>query len=130
MTKIKNWLMKADNDLKVANNEINMDEPVTDVICFHAQQCVEKYLKAYLVFNDIEFRKTHNIAELIELCKEKDPEFSELYRLRIQELTAYATELRYPEYFYIPSLEEAKEAINMAERVKDFVLKKLEGDKP
>lgn len=126
MKKIKNWLIKADNDPKVAKNELNIDKPVTDVICFHAQQCVEKYLKAYLGLNDVEFRKTHNIAELIELCKDKDQEFSGLYELRVQELTTYATELRYPEYFYIPSLEEAKEAVIIAEHVRDFVLKKLE----
>lgn len=29
--------------------------PPTDTICFHAQQCAEKYLKAYLVYQDIEF---------------------------------------------------------------------------
>jgi len=44
--------------------------PVTDAICFHAQQCGEKYLKP--------FRKTQNIAELIEFCAEIDGDFQKL----------------------------------------------------
>jgi HEPN domain-containing protein len=63
------WIKKAENDLKTAKDEIEVYNPATDTICFHAQQCVEKYLKAYLFFHQKYFRKTHNIAELIELCK-------------------------------------------------------------
>ena len=45
------WCQKADNDLKVANHEIDHDDPALDIICFHAQQASEKYLKAYLVYS-------------------------------------------------------------------------------
>lgn len=40
------WCQKADTDLKVANYEIEHDDPALDIICFHAQQASEKYLKA------------------------------------------------------------------------------------
>jgi HEPN domain-containing protein len=106
--KVNNWIIKADNDFKIAEKEILSSQPLTDIICFHCQQCVEKYLKAYLCKQNTEFRKTHNIAELLTLCKEIEPEFSQLDELEISQLTIYATELRYPEDFYIPSLEEAK----------------------
>ncbi len=37
----------------------------------------------------------------------------------------YTTELRYPEFLYIPSIDEAKRAIDIAEKVKQFVIRKL-----
>jgi len=40
---IKNWIRKAENDLKVAKDEMQAENPATDMICFHAQQCYEKY---------------------------------------------------------------------------------------
>jgi HEPN domain-containing protein len=46
---IKNWIAKAESDLKTAEDELSTEKPATDTICFHAQQCVEKYLKAYLI---------------------------------------------------------------------------------
>lgn len=55
---VKLWLVKADHDLKTAKDELATDDPATDAVCFHAQQFVEKYLKAYLVFNGIEIIKS------------------------------------------------------------------------
>lgn len=46
---IHKWIIKAENDLKTAKGEFSTKNPVTDTICFHCQQCVEKYLKAYLI---------------------------------------------------------------------------------
>lgn len=46
---IKQWHIKAENDLTTANNEFKANETVTDAICFHSQQAVEKYLKSYLI---------------------------------------------------------------------------------
>ena len=123
--RVKNWIIKADNDLKTAKDELNTENPATDTICFHSEQCVEKYLKAYLVLNDKEFRKTHNIAEILSLCINIDPSFEYLKDLKVYELTIYATELRYPEFFHIPSLGEAQAAIEMAEKVRDFVRRKF-----
>ncbi|MCD6082475.1 HEPN domain-containing protein [candidate division WOR-3 bacterium] len=122
----KKWVLKAENDLKIAKDEITMENPATDAICFHAQQCAEKYLKAYLIFNSKEVRRTHDIAELISQCSEVDPEFAELNQIEIVSLTDYAVEIRYAEDFYFPSMEEAKHAIELAERVKNFVIGKLE----
>jgi HEPN domain-containing protein len=122
---VRNWVKKAENDLKIAKDELNTREPATDMVCFHAQQCCEKYLKAFLVLHKKYFRKTHNIAELIELCKEIDKDFDELYALKVEDLTPYATEVRYAEDFYFPTLEEAKKSVEIAEKVEDFVHRKL-----
>ncbi|MEM5821373.1 MAG: HEPN domain-containing protein [Candidatus Aenigmatarchaeota archaeon] len=124
---VKKWIIKAENDLKIAKDELNTENPATDGICFHAQQAAEKFLKAFLVFHNKPFRKTHDLVELLELCEEIDESFKELSKEEIDKLTDYATDIRYPEEFYMPSIEEAKEAIEIAEKVKEFVLNKLKG---
>ena len=122
---VKNWITKAENDFKIGKDEMQTENPATDGICFHMQQCVEKYLKAYLIYHSKAFRKTHDIAELIELCSEIEPEFKELYKTGAVELTDYAVEVRYGDEVYFPTLEEAKEAIEVCEKVKEFVITKL-----
>lgn len=105
---------------------MNTDNPVTNTVCFHAQQCVEKYLKAYLSLVGKPIGKTHDIPELIELSKEIDIDFEKLYELNSHRLTRYAVEVRYPDDFYIPSIDEAKEAVAIAKNVKEFISEKIE----
>jgi len=45
---VKLWCIKADNDLKAGKDEFATERPATDTVCFHMQQCAEKYLKAFL----------------------------------------------------------------------------------
>jgi hypothetical protein len=40
-------------------------------------------------------------------------------------LTEYAIDVRYPEEFYFPDIQEAKETIEIAEKVKSFIVEKL-----
>jgi HEPN domain-containing protein len=64
------------------------------VIGFHAHQCVEKALKAALTHAGIQVRRTHDIAELLDLLHDSGqgaPPFSE----RLDELNPYAVESRY-----------------------------------
>jgi HEPN domain-containing protein len=125
---VNQWIIKAEHDLKTAKDEIITDEPATDVVCFHAQQCAEKYLKAYLVFNGIEIikpLKTHNIEVLLIACKEIDNSFNYLIEINAHELTDYSIEARYPDDFYFPSIEESNSAIEIAEKVKDFILNRV-----
>ncbi len=77
---IRKWIIKADNDFKVAEHEITQpeNEMVTDAICFHCQQSVEKLLKAYLASKNIDFGKTHNLEFLLELCRKQDNIFENL----------------------------------------------------
>jgi len=118
---VKNWILKGNNDFKTGKDEMATKEPATDTICFHMQQYVEKYLKAYLTFHKVDFRKTHDIAELIESCKIVREEFEDLYNMEADSLTIYAAEIRYPDDFYMPTIEETKGCINIAEKVIDFV---------
>ena len=123
---VKNLIFLANGDLKTAEDELKTKNAVTNTVCFHTQQCVEKYLKAYLSLVGHPFGKTHDIAELIELCKRYDKEFEKLYQLNAHRLTRYAVEVRYPDEFYIPSVKEAKESIEIAENVKKFISEKIE----
>ncbi len=120
---INKWLLKANNNLIMIENEFRSGNPVTDGICFHAQQSVEKYLKVFLVANQIEFPQTHNIGVILNLCIKEDPDFQPLKESVT--LTKYATGFRYPDDFYIPELEEANKAYEIAKKVKKFVLQKL-----
>ena len=56
---VKRWLLKANNDLKVAENEMKLppDDIVTEAVCFHCEQAVEKFLKTYLITRNIEFNR-------------------------------------------------------------------------
>lgn len=121
---VRKWLIKANNDLKVAENEIRLppNETVTEAICFHSQQAVEKFLKAYLITKGVEFGKTHNLEYLLELCVKEDKGFEEI---DVGNLSFYSVEVRYPDEFYIPTLDEAKESVKIARKVKEFVLKKV-----
>jgi HEPN domain-containing protein len=124
---VRSWFRKAENDLINAENTIKMESPPTDTICFHSQQCAEKYIKGFLTFHEIYFPKTHSIEYLVELCKQIVPKIdSELENVEI--LSSYGVEVRYPDeiYYDIPQ-EDAQEAIDLAKRVKSIVLKYLEG---
>ena len=122
---VRKWLVKANGDLKVAENEIKLssEDMVTEAVCFHSQQVVEKLLKAYLVTRNIEFGKTHNLEFLLELCIKQDSRFKDI---NVGNLSFYAVELRYPDEFYTPTAEEARQCIEIARKVNEFVLRKVE----
>ncbi len=114
---VREWVQKAENDLKNAVNTLKMGEDCpTDTVCFHAQQCVEKYLKAFLVSRDIDFPRTHDIGNLVDLMPRN-------VRIRLsveeqQRLTAYATTMRYPGEYEPLSLAQARKAVAIARRVR------------
>ncbi len=127
MPTVRAWVQKAENDLKVAKDQIKSPRPATDAICFHSQQCAEKYLKAFLVFHHHPVPRTHNIAWLIVQCAEIDAEFMTLLQSDIPLLSTYAVEVRYPDLGpeLFPSKAEAQQAIKLAEQVRAFVLRKI-----
>ncbi|GMT43918.1 MAG: DNA-binding protein [bacterium] len=121
---LKKWLIRAFEDYRTIENEFKLSkkEVVTSSVCFHAQQFVEKLLKAYLSNNGIEFGRTHNLEFLLQLCKNIDDNFK---NIDTKNLSYYAVELRYPDEFYIPTYDEAKECFELAKKAKDFILEKL-----
>ena len=117
---INGWLNKADKDLLSAKHELSFPDTVTETVCFHCQQAIEKYLKAYLLFLEIPFTKTHGIGKLITMCETKDKEIS-MFQQEADKLTDYAVDVRYPDEEFEPTLEEAKEAVEIARKIKKYV---------
>lgn len=122
---VRNWLRKADNDLKIAKDEMQTSEPATDMVCFHMQQACEKCLKTFLISRGREHPRTHDIAALVEACAQLAPDFRVMMEWAVDELTDYAVGLRYGEDFSMPTGAEATRAIELAEKVREFVLRKL-----
>ncbi len=120
---VKEWFRKGENDLTAARMIIQNPHPPTDTLCFHAQQCAEKYIKGYLTLHNIEVEKTHDLVNLNNRCREINTQFKILAEA-CDKLRVYAVEARYPGEFYEYPLEEAKEAIALAEMVRNFVLEK------
>jgi HEPN domain-containing protein len=119
------WFNKGNNDLIAGKFILTMLDPLADIICFHSQQSVEKYLKGFLAFHTLEIPRTHELEDLISLCEEIDPEFSGLYEIS-SELSSYAVDVRYPmEGNSDVTIEEARRAIDIAGKIKIFVLNKL-----
>ena len=118
------WLKYVEEDLNEAKDA--HERKKYRYACFFAQQSAEKFLKAFLVKNKKPFRKTHNVLFLLELCKEIDESFKELEQYDLEMLTAFASITRYPEFRIDIDENDAKEAIKIAEKVRNFVLKKLE----
>lgn len=111
------WISKAENDLKNAVHTLKMaDDCPTDTVCYHAQQCIEKYLKVILVWKGVPFPKTHNLKTLVSLLP------TTLQKIIIEEeqdmLTEYATVTRYPGDYEDISLSEAKASVRIARRVR------------
>ena len=119
---VSQWIRKAENDLRVATLALKTEKNCpTDAVSFHAQQCVEKYLKALLAFKGIDFPKTHNISELIALLPSNIS--IELTPENQEKLTDYATVTRYPGDYDDISGKEARYAVKIARRVRNEIRK-------
>jgi HEPN domain-containing protein len=120
---VRGWLEKARRDFLTAQTGLDSARPFTDIICFHAQQATEKHLKAYLLWHELEFPRTHALEDLVLLAAQKDPDFSDL-KDDVTMLTPYAVEARYPE-FEEPLLEDTREIVRIARKVREVILKKM-----
>jgi len=99
---VQEWAAKAENDLKNAAHTLKLGRDCpTDTVCFHAQQCVEKYLKAFLVIAFLTVEEQRRLTE-------------------------YATVMRYPGPYEPIRLCEAKEAVRIARLVRRKILKLME----
>ena len=90
------WRAKAEGDFVTAQRELRARKaPNYDAACFHAQQCIEKYLKAILQEHEIAIGKTHNLVAILEKIIPIYPGLEHL-RAPLQDLSAYAIDFRYP----------------------------------
>ena len=92
----REWVDKAEGDFATMEREARVRKnPNYDGLCFHTQQCAEKYLKARLCEADIEFPKTHDLVALPDLALVVEPLW-ETFREHLGFLTDFAVTFRYP----------------------------------
>ena len=117
------WFRYSENDLIVARHCFEALYPKqTEIAGYHCQQCAEKSLKAFLLFNDVEPPKIHDLRVLCKMCQDVDSSFAELVIL-CAHLNPYGVAARYPDDIS-PSEEMTKIAINEAQRIYEFCLGK------
>jgi HEPN domain-containing protein len=120
------WLDKAEEDFGFA--VLNLSDPAITYyaqICFHFQQAAEKYLKAFIIGHKLQFRKIHDLPELLRLCVEKDSQLIVLSDA-CDFLTDYYVDTRYPVHWPSSiSREEAGRAKTAAEQIKNKILSEL-----
>ncbi|BFI73723.1 DNA-binding protein [Nanoarchaeota archaeon] len=115
-------LIIAEDDLKVAKDNYKLNNYV--VVTFHCQQSVEKYLKAYLNYKTGFHPFVNSITYLIKKCMKLDKDFEYLKDIKANILEEYYIAYMYPTLMKITE-EDAKESIDIAEKVREFILKKL-----
>jgi HEPN domain-containing protein len=120
---VTEWISYAERDLITAKREFPQeDQPNYEAVCFHSQQCVEKYLKGYLTNLDVSFPKTHDLVKLVRLCLPYVPGWADWER-RLYQLDSYALEARYPGDR--TTKEEAEDALGLSEEFRLLVRSEL-----
>jgi len=124
---VRSWLDRASRDLAAGDHVLQANPPLTGDAVFHAQQTVEKALKAFLVWYDQPFRKTHSLEELGEQCLEYDASLRSVID-SVVPLTEYAWRFRYPGEALEPPFEEAQGALAIARSAYGAILDRLPED--
>lgn len=107
----REWIKKAEEDYRVAVREFKTMPLPAYTVCFHSQQCIEKYMKAVLQENKIFFGKIHDLEALLMNCKKFVPDL-EAFRDELLWLTTFAVEVRYPG-FDVRKIDAQKAAVFM-----------------
>jgi len=124
VNEIKQWIVKGDHDLGTAKVTYLHIPEYLDTVTFHCQQAVEKYLKAYLIYQNVSFKFTHDLIYLLDLITQKDTDFESHYD-SVSELQGYAVEIRYPNESIYLSNEKVETAILIAKTIRDIVTQKM-----
>jgi HEPN domain-containing protein len=118
---LKNWLFRANEDIAVIENLSESGiEFYASTICFHAQQAVEKFLKAFLIFHNIDFPRTHDLEFLLFECQKIDQSGFDF-----GSLTDFGVSVRYPDDFFVPDKEDTILYLKIALQVKKVVEDKI-----
>jgi HEPN domain-containing protein len=113
------WIDKAEGDLTTSLRELRARKsPNYDAACFHAQQCVEKYLKARLQEAEISFSKTHNLIVLLDLLLPMEPSF-DIFRSKLLALNTFAVAYRYPGVS--ADKDTAREALKFCQEIRQAI---------
>lgn len=110
---VREWLQKAENDLRSAERLLAEPAALPDTASFHCQQAVEKSLKALLQSHQADIPRTHDLRALAGMCRELEPTLDSNLANRAAELNEYAVASRYVSWREI-TLDEAKSVYRLA----------------
>lgn len=113
------WIKKAEGDWATLSREYRvLEDPNYDAVCFHAQQCAEKYFKARLFDAGIQFAKIHDLEILLNDLFQIEPNWNSLRNEAIV-LSSFAVEFRYPGAIAIKS--DADKAVEHCSLIRKLV---------
>jgi len=124
---VKEWLFEADEDFDFASVGLANQDRFFSRICFLFQQAAEKYLKAFIVANNLPFKKIHDLPQLLKICRQKEESFKMLLE-ETKFLTDFYIDTRYPAFWPVGrTRKEAENAQKAAKTIGDFVKEKIGG---
>ena len=114
----REWFRFGDMDLSTAELKIEHHPQHYEIICYHCQQAVEKYLKGYLFACDVMPPKIHELDKLCVMCAQYDDSFEGIFD-RCELLSQYAVQSRYPDEIELNDALTQK-ALACAQQIKAF----------
>lgn len=121
---VQQWWAKAEEDLDVARHLLDYDTPYLNSVGFHAQQAAEKFMKALLVYYQIEIIQTHDLGKLLDLVSTREQSLADSLT-DVTALNPYGVDVRYPSDSPEITPEEAENAIELATQVKSIIQPKV-----
>jgi HEPN domain-containing protein len=113
-TWLAEWIAKAEADYRTMEREAAvLVEPSPESVCFHAQQCAEKYLKARVVAAGTEPSRTHSLLQLLSEAEAHESMWT-AFAADLAFLATFAVRVRYPGE--APTDEDAAEAVAACRR--------------
>jgi len=114
--KYNEWFIMAQKDLRSAKILFDHDAD-NEIVCFHCQQTLEKYLKGYLIAVTGELQEGHNLLKLCKKGMQHDNEFNQFLK-DMAFVNAFYIETRYPALDpLVVSKEDTEECFRIVDRV-------------
>ena len=105
----RQMLAAATKDWRALAGMADPDVFADEIFGFHAQQAIEKALKAWLSFLSVEYQRTHDLSLLIGMLREQGQDVEGLSDLI--EFNPYAVQYRYEAFDEIGSRLD-RDAVN------------------
>lgn len=114
--KYNEWFIMAQKDIKSAKILFEHDAD-NEMVCFHCQQAIEKYLKGYLIFKMGELQEGHSLVKLCKKAMACDKIFSK-YLKDLAFVNTFYIETRYPAVDpLVVSDEDTKECMEIVDKI-------------
>ena len=112
----REWVRFAEADFGAANSLMRKRRQLpANIVGFHCQQCVEKYLKARMVEDGISVIKTHDLQVLLNLLLQSQPLWAAYFNV-LGNLTGYGVKFRYPGH--VATRADAKAALKACRSIR------------